>query len=181
VVGQRDAQRRDAEAREEAAERDVALRVGVPLRQHDDGAARAHASATRAAPGLLGEEARAGRVVLGRGRVDGARPGEAVAREGEVLNLGERVEEVAAGERLAGVARENLARVVAVEMPGDELRAPLEGAHDAVRVPRRVPPLPRPDVTPQHPSDDLRPKLQNLNPKDRRARRQAGRGKRRES
>ena len=41
VIGQAQAQRRDAESREQPRQADVPLGVGVPLRQHDDGAAAA--------------------------------------------------------------------------------------------------------------------------------------------
>ena len=87
-----------------------------------------------------GEEARARRVVLGGGGADGARPGEQLVAVETVVGDGrERVEVFAAAHDLGGVALEDEARVVAVEVFDEELGAPLEGAHDAVRVARGVP------------------------------------------
>ena len=48
VIGQAQPQRGDAEPREQLAEPDVAFGVGVPLRQHDDGAPRLIRRAARA-------------------------------------------------------------------------------------------------------------------------------------
>src|SRR5207237_9488927 len=110
----------EAESAEQAAERDVTLRVGVPLRQHDDCAPRSRGrifggGVFRMACGLpLREEARARGVVLSRGRANGARPRQALAAELVVLYGWERVELFAATQRLARRARERIARVVAV-------------------------------------------------------------------
>jgi hypothetical protein len=50
----------------------------------------------------------------------------------------QRVVGVAVGERTLGVGGEERARVVAVGVCDDEIRAPLERAHDAIRVARGV-------------------------------------------
>ncbi len=62
-----------------------------------------------------------------------------VAVETVIVDGRERVEVFAAAHGLGGVALEDEARVVAVEVFDEELGAPLEGAHDAVRVARGVP------------------------------------------
>src|SRR5947209_15539198 len=56
---------------------------------------------------------------------------------------------MAAAHGLARRSRDHGAWVVAVQVFGDELRAPAERAHDAVRVARRVPPLLCLDDAPQ--------------------------------
>ena len=83
VIRQADAQRRDAEPREQLRQTDVAARIRVPLRQHDDGAAR-----RRSTSGSRREEARVHEIVLRVRRVERAgkrqRAGFAARRGGRV-------------------------------------------------------------------------------------------------
>jgi hypothetical protein len=141
VIRQRDAQGGDAEAREDAAQLRVALRVRVPVRQQDDGAART--IFVRACFDYRREEARAHGVVLRRGRADAARPREQIAAQTVVFDRRQREELFAAGDGAGGVRGDERVRVVAVRVRDDVLRAPLEGAHASVIVAAREPALVR--------------------------------------
>ena len=147
VIREAEPKRADLEAVQEPAEADVSARVGVPLRQHDDGPL---------APGrrVVGQVPRAHQVVFGVRRFHRARVRQPLAVEPEVGARREREELIARGDHLVRPAFEMRAgrghAAGAVHLPGDPIEAPLERPHDAVGRDRRQAPLPRVKDAAQH-------------------------------
>jgi hypothetical protein len=142
VIRQRQAQRRNAEAIEKTRQLHVALGLRVPLRKDDD--RRTTFIAAALAARRRGEEVGPHGIVFRHGRLDGARPGEMLARQMIILNRGrKRVEILAMFEDSPRVLSQQFARVVSVRVLRNERCAPLEGSHDPVFIALRKMPLAR--------------------------------------
>ena len=152
VIRQAQAQRAHAVPREQAAQADVAARVGVPLRQHEHRGPPAPAAQPRRRKVAAVDD-----VVFRMRRVERARerqPPLAVGQPAEAIGVGGRRREKRVGvrHRLRHPAAQNAGGLGPTASAGggrgpvtvrpNPVQAPLEGAHDAVRADGDEPALP---------------------------------------
>ncbi len=129
VKGQSQTQRRHAQTVENATGFDVTIRLRVPLWQHHDGGAR-FSSAFPASRKQTG----AHEVVFRIRCLNRAGPGQYIAAQLPIVNLGKRVKVLAVGHCLRGMCAQNGSRVSAVRMVADELQTPAKRSHKPVVV-----------------------------------------------
>ena len=132
VIRKAQAQRADPEAIEQTAQPDVALGIGIPLREHDDGAAPA-------ALGWIGEVARAHQIVVGMRRVNRARERQDAIDERVVVGGRDVVKALA---DLRGLLAPRLQKACGIKplvglgngrMVGQPVQSPLEWSDGSVR------------------------------------------------
>ena len=133
VIRQRQAQRSHAETVEDTASLDVAIRLGVPLGQDNDGRARLVLSFA-----ARDKQTPAGDVVFGGRSFDGAGPTQTIAVQREIADRGQRIKLFTAIHCARRVLVEDSPRIVAICVLVDELQAPFKRAHDSIVIAARV-------------------------------------------